>query len=156
MLRLKTMVLSVAIGIAAPTPSAAQSANPLGEKLGQCLALKSTGADRLAVARWLLGVIASAPQAADVTTLQPGKKDASDRAMAAVFTHLIVTDCAAEAKAVFAIPGGGEAGFQVAGEALGRVAMTELMSSPETQKAIASYTHYLKQEDFKPLLPAAK
>lgn len=154
--RLNTMILLAAIAVAAPAPGAAQTGEPLGERLGRCLALKSTGADRLAVARWLLGVLASAPQAADVTTLQPGKKDASDRAMAAVFTHLIVTDCAAEAKAVFAIPGGGQAGFQVAGEALGRVAMNELMTSPETQKAIASYTRYLKQEDFKPLLPPSK
>lgn len=152
-----TAALLLAIAaIPAVAPSDAQSANPVGDRLGQCLALKSTGSDRLAVARWLLGVLASAPQAADVTTLQPGKKELGDKAMATVFTRLVVKDCATEAKAVFAIPGGGQEGFRVAGEALGRVAMSELMSNPEARTAIGSYTRYLNEQDFRPLMPPAK
>lgn len=119
--------------------------------LGECMVLKSTGADRLVVARWLLTSIASTPQAAGVATLTPGKKDEFDKGMAVVFTRLLSVDCADQARPLFKARD--DAGFRVAGEALGRVAMEELLNNPQATAAMTAYTKYLKQEDFRNVLP---
>ena len=134
---------------AAPAASAAAS-----QALAQCLVLKSTGADRLAVARWLLSSIASAPKAADVVTLRPGQRDAADKGMADVFTHLLTVDCAVESKVLF--KDRSKEGFRVAGEALGRVAMEELFNDPKAQEALASYTRYLNESAFAAVLSPPK
>lgn len=120
--------------------------------LGQCMVLKSTGADRLTVARWFLSAIASAPQVAGVATLLPGRKVELDKGMAALFTRLMAVDCAREARPLFAAQNAGES-FRVAGEALGRVAISELLSNPEANAALGAYAQYLKKEDFKNVLP---
>ncbi|MDO7833985.1 hypothetical protein Q4610_02910 [Sphingobium sp. HBC34] len=121
------------------------------QALGECMVLKSTGADRLVVARWFLTSLASAPQATGVATLTPGKKDEFDKGMAAIFTRLMAVDCADQARPLFRAKD--EAGFRVAGEALGRVAMEELLNNPQARAALSAYTQYLRQEDFKAVLP---
>ncbi|QGP79009.1 hypothetical protein [Sphingobium sp. CAP-1] len=139
-------MLLVAGSAAAQTDAEAQA-----QALGECMVLKSTGADRLVVARWFLTAIASAPQAQGVATLTPGKKDEFDKGMAAIFTRLMAVDCADQARPLFRSKD--EAGFRVAGEALGRVAMSELLSNPQASAALEAYTKYLRQEDFKAVLP---
>lgn len=121
------------------------------QALGECMVLKSTGADRLVVARWFLTALASAPQAAGVATLAPGKKEEFDKGMATIFTRLMAVDCANEARPLFKAKD--EAGFRVAGEALGRVAMEELLNNPQASAALSAYAKYLKQEEFKNVLP---
>lgn len=140
-----------ALGIGAPAAAQGGSAE-IGERLGACLIAKSTGADRIAVARWMVAALASAPQAQDVATPRAGAKAAADRAMAALFTRLMVTECAAESKALFA-SGGMQAGFRVAGGALGRVAMEELLRDPKAAQALADYAELLREQDFAPVLP---
>lgn len=122
------------------------------QALGECMVLRSTGADRLTVARWFVAAIASAPQTAGVATLTPGRKVELDKGMAALFTRLMAVDCAKEARPLFAAQNAGES-FRVAGEALGRVAISELLSNPQANAALGAYTQYLKKEDFKNVLP---
>ena len=144
-----TAVLAGTLLAAAPASATAEPESAPGEVLGRCMVLKSTGADRLLVARWFVAATASAPQAADVATVRSGRKDELDRAMAALFTRLLATDCADEARPLFAAGAGSEAGFRVAGEALGRVAIGELLGNQAARTALSAYTKYLRPEDFR-------
>lgn len=147
-----------AIGSAAVAPhgvwaqEASAGNNAAAQALGECMVLKSTGADRLVVARWFVSSIASAPQTAGVATVAPGQKAELDKGMAALFTRLMAVDCADQSRPVFAAKDTGE-GFRVAGEALGRVAIMELLGNPQANAALGAYTQYLKKEDFKDVLP---
>jgi hypothetical protein len=152
---LMTVAAATALGVATPLaaqPAASDAgADAAAQALGQCLVLKSTGADRLTVARWLLSAIASAPKVADMVSIGPDQHDAADKSMAQVFTRLLTTDCAAETRVLF--KDRTEAGFRVAGEALGRVAMEELFNDPKAKAALGSYTRYLDRTAFTAVLP---
>ena len=140
---------SLALLMIVSGPVAAQGnadTNQLAEKLGQCLVDNSTGADRIAVAGWMLAAIASAPQLKDVAVVTPAKKEQLDRGMAAVFTRLMTKDCPAQAQALIATQD--QSGFEVAGGALGKIAMQELLGNPASQRAIGEYTRYLNRADF--------
>ena len=130
-------------------PVAAQTtpeSRAAADRLGLCMVSKTTGADRIAVAGWMLAAMASAPELHDVASVTPERKEKADRAMAAVFTRLITRDCAAESKALFAL--GDTSAFKQAGRPLGEVAMQELMSNPKTMEALAAYVRYLNPLDF--------
>lgn len=150
------VVGATALCLAAPATAQAGAASTepdsaAAKALAQCLVLKSTGADRLTVARWLLASIASAPKVADVVTIRPDQRDTADKAMAQVFTRLLATDCAAETRVLF--KDRTQEGFRVAGEALGRVAMEELFNDPKANAALGSYTRFLDPAAFKEVLP---
>ena len=83
----------IALAIAGSSPSSQTPAADAPRTLGQCMAMKTTGEDRILVARWMLVAMASAPQMADFLTVAPGKKDGLDRGMATLFTRLLVRDC---------------------------------------------------------------
>lgn len=151
---MKFRIAAAALATFAATPGGAQpQAAPAGaaEALGQCLVMRSTGADRIAVARWLMGAIASTPGASGVVTVNTAEKAVADKAMAALFTRLITVDCAAESRVLF--KANATDGFRVAGEALGRVAMEELFSSRAAKAGLEAYTRYLDRNAFKGVLP---
>lgn len=130
---------------APPLPNEAQ----LAEALGQCFVMQTNGHDRLAVARWMLGSLASAPQMAEVTRVDSAKKVELDQGMAKLFTRLMTQDCAALSRPLFKAKS--EAGFTTAGEVLGKIAMQELLGNPEASAALGSYANYLDDSDFKKL-----
>jgi hypothetical protein len=152
---MKTM-LSAAVALTISGQALAQApAQPSptvdAQALGECLVTKSTGADRILVARWLLAALASAPQAAEVATVRPGQKMVFDKGMAALFTRMLTVDCAPESRKVFGAKT--SEGFRVAGEALGRVAIQELLTNPQATAAIEEYVKYLNKDDFKAVVP---
>lgn len=149
-----TLVLATAAMLATPAPAQEAPRSPEATALGTCLTAKSTGEDRIAVARWLLGALASLPQVSDVAAVKPEVKATLDKGMARVFTRLLAVDCAAQTRALFAT--GSTDGFRIAGESLGAVAMGELLGNPGARDALGSYTKYLNKDDFKAVLPVGK
>lgn len=137
--------LSSASYAAPPLPNEAQ----LAEALGQCFVMQTNGHDRLAVASWMLGSLASAPQMAEVAKVDSAKKVELDQAMAKLFTRLMTQDCAAQSRPLFKAKS--EAGFRAAGEALGKIAVQELLGNPAASAALGSYANYLNDSDFKKL-----
>ncbi|MCT2400850.1 hypothetical protein [Novosphingobium mangrovi (ex Huang et al. 2023)] len=134
--------------VKALTPEAEQQ---LAAELGQCFALKSTGEDRLTLARWFVAALGSAPQTADVAKVDPAQKDKLDRQVAVIFTRLMTVDCAEQSRPLFQARS--SAGFRAAGGTLGRLAMQELMGDPKTASAmLGGYTSYLREEDFADLV----
>ena len=114
--------------------------------LGQCMVDKTTGADRIAVARWMLSSLASAPQMAGFVTIDAARKIEADKGIARVFTRLMVVDCPDLARPMFKAQN--RAGFETAGGALGRIAMKELLANPDAIKALTNYVTYLNESDF--------
>ncbi|KQN25163.1 hypothetical protein ASE86_02585 [Sphingomonas sp. Leaf33] len=140
---------AIALGLAATTPvqTPPPAAASPAQALGQCMAMKTTGEDRILVARWMLVAMASGPQMTGVVTVQPGQKEKYDRGMATLFTRLLVTDCPDLSRAVFKLRD--NAAFRVAGESLGQVAMQELLTNPQASAALGAYVKYLDLEAFK-------
>ncbi|MFM5924613.1 MAG: hypothetical protein ACKOPG_10570 [Novosphingobium sp.] len=122
------------------------STDALADALGKCMVAKSTGEDRLVVVRWTLTSIASSPQAADVVSVRPGKKDESDRKIAALFTRLMTVDCRAETTALMATRD--SSAFGRASGPLGRVAIQELLTDPTAAAAMGAFVRYLNPSDF--------
>lgn len=150
MLRLLVGALALS---ASAIPAQAQTGDGLklevkaaADHLGQCMVLKSSGEDRIVIARWMVLALASAPQLNDVMVVDQTKKVAADRAMAGLFTRLITSDCKPEAKALFATKDANA--FELAGGPLGRIAMRELLSNEKAMGALAAYADYLKDSDF--------
>ena len=137
------LALSCSPAAAAPAqdPDQAQA-----QALGQCFVAKSTGQDRIVVMRWMVAALASAPQLAEVVKVDATRKTEADKGMAALFTRLITVDCAAEAKPLFKNQSG--AAFETAGEALGRIAMKELITDPNASSAMGTFAGYRKDRDF--------
>lgn len=145
-----TILMMVAALAAAASPQASVPDDAkLAEQatvLGQCFVDKTTGADRIAVARWMLGAMSSAPQMADLIKVDSAGQIEADKKMAVLFTRLMVVDCAKEARPLFKARS--RAGFEAAGGALGKIGMKELLSNPAASKGLESYTHYLNESDF--------
>ncbi len=132
----------------ANTAMAADDAAPAAtpEALSKCLTMKSTGQDRLTFAGWMVAALASAPQMKGVATLAPGKKDELDRDVARVFTRLIAVDCAEFSRPL--MKDRNNSAFRTGGEALGRMAMQELLSNPDAAKAMEAFAKYIDPMEF--------
>ena len=133
----------------ATVPAAAQGVaypNEASRQLGECIALSTSGKDRVLTARWFAASLGSAPQVADAVTVDPAAKVEADREMAALFTRLFTQDCAKEAAPL--MNSGDMAGIQAAGGRLGQIAMQELMSDPQVLQAMMSYIVYIDQSAF--------
>ena len=158
-------LLSVAVmaGLAVPASAATPSPNvpslapvtaltpgqeqAYAAELSNCFALKSTGGDRLDIARWFVAALASAPQIVGVATVDKARKDALDKQMAGLFTRLMTQDCAEQVRPLFKARSA--AGIRAAGETMGRLAMQELLSDPAAASAtLGGYTAYLREDDF--------
>ena len=141
---LATTVSTAAFAVdVAPAPT---EVNAPAEALARCFVRKSTGEDRIAVAKWMLSALASGPQMEGTFKVDPVRKAEFDQHMAAVFTRLMTVDCANEARPVFKT--NSSAGFEAAGGALGGIAVQELLTNPAAKRALEEYTKYLKESDF--------
>jgi hypothetical protein len=114
--------------------------------LNECIRLKSTGQDRLLLARWIIAALGSGPQVKDLTVVDSAKKAGLDQAVARTFTRLLAVDCAAEAKPLFMARD--SAAISAAGETLGQLAVQELMANKDAAAAVGAFAQYIREEDF--------
>lgn len=123
----------------------------LVSELTQCFRMKTTGEDRVNLARWFMGGMASLPQMHDFVTVNAEVKDGLDRKGAAIFTRLFTVDCLAQSSAL-AKADSTQSGFRAAGEALGKMAVEEAFNDPRANEAMSSYLKYLDEAEFKKIL----
>lgn len=114
--------------------------------LGQCFVLKTTGADRLLVARWLAGAMGMGDATRDLVTVDETAKLATDKAMAALFTRLFTKDCAEQAAPL--VKAQNQSGMEAAGGMLGEMAMRELMSDPKVSASTFAYLQFIDPAKF--------
>ena len=137
-----TCLLLASAGTATAQPILVQPSNQLGD----CFVLKTTGQDRMSVARWVVAAFGSAPQVADLANVSPAMKEELDRQMAQIFTRLLSKDCAEVAKPL--MQQRDSRALQLAGGALGQIAVQELMGNPQAAAALSEFTKYLDPADF--------
>jgi hypothetical protein len=138
--------LSAQTAWAAPAPQAT-AAQP---SLAQCIALRTTGADRILTARWLFAVMAKSPLIADLAAVTTERTIELDKAFAKLVVRLVNQDCIEQVRPLTA--GNMQNAFEQVGRALGETAMDELLGTKEVDKGVSAYAGYLKEDDFKPLI----
>ncbi len=114
--------------------------NAGSKALGECVVLSTTGRDRLVMIRWIAASIGSAESMKSTVTVQPGAKEAADRGMAAIFTRLFTVDCRQEAAPL--LKQNDTQGVEAAFGQLGRMAMAELVSDPQVERALGDFARY--------------
>jgi hypothetical protein len=133
--------LLIAFFLYAPALAVADSA----AALSACVTDNTSGKQRKDLARWVFLAMAAHPELKPYTTPDiDAAREATDKLLAELFVDLITQKCAAEAGATFEERG--TAGLQVAFEQLGRVAMLELMSNPDTTAAMSGFEKHLDRE----------
>jgi hypothetical protein len=118
--------------------------------LAQCIALNTTGADRLLTARWLFAMLGKSSQIADLSTADAGRENELNKGFAKLFTRIVTKDCTAEVRPLAAADL--TDAFGKVGEALGETAMNELMNDNVVEKALGEYAEFISDDDFKPFI----
>lgn len=97
------------------------------------------------LARWIAYAIIAHPSVRDSVAIPRQALADGNRRIAQVFTQLVTQSCRNESRD--AIVAGGD-GFGLAFEALGRVAMVELVNNPDVNTRIEAFIEYLNDNDF--------
>lgn len=119
--------------------------------LSQCVSLRTSGADRILTARWLLVAMSKSPQVADLSTVKTEQAKAINQDFAKLMTRLVTKDCVDEVRAV-AVDQNFDDALGAVGQALGETAMTELSNGKEVDQGLKDYAEFLSDDDFKPLI----
>ncbi len=129
-MRFKSMAAIVALVF-----SCSAHAGQYGDELAKCLVQSTSKEDRAMLVRWMFAAVAANPAVAPIANVSPDVMDKANASAGALITRLLTDSCKDKAKQAFANEGG--AAVQVSFQALGRVAATDMFSSPEVKKAIS-------------------
>jgi hypothetical protein len=125
----------------------ALAVTPETEAFGQCLIGKTTGDDRLLLARWMTFAFTAHPIVQDAVTVDTTKLADTDQRMADLVLALLAERCNAEARAAVAAEGNAGAALQKAFEMLGMVASQEVMLDPKVMTTINAFATYLNEAE---------
>ena len=110
--------------------------------LSSCVADNTSGKQRKELARWVFLAMAAHPDLRQFTSSDiDAARESTDKSTATLFELLITEQCATEANAAYKEHG--TPGLQVAFEALGRLAMMELMSNESASSAMNAFEKYV-------------
>lgn len=110
--------------------------------LSSCVTDSTSGKQRKELARWIFLGMSAHPDLKPYTSSEADSaREMADKSTASLFELLITDQCATEANAAFNEHG--TAGLEVAFEALGRLAMLELMSNEEAKAALGAFERYI-------------
>ncbi|MCU0828640.1 MAG: hypothetical protein MUE52_14845 [Tabrizicola sp.] len=124
---------------------AAYAASPESAALGECLIGKTTGEDRLLLARWMTFAFAAHPDVQDAVTLDRSALPDTDQRVADLVMALLADRCNAEAKAAVAAEGNAAIAFEAAFQMLGTIAAEEAMRDPGVATAINGFVSHVDE-----------
>ena len=136
----------VLVALLAVASLAAQAQSPV-DPLSRCLADNTSGRERKELARWVFFAIAAHPEIKQyaVATVSQAT-DEANRALAKTVTRLLTESCLKQTQD--AMKQGGTRAIQIAFQALGQLAMQEIMSSADVMAAMSSFEKHLDQSKF--------
>lgn len=117
-------------------------AHAQSDALATCLADSTTGKDRKDLARWVFVAMSAHPGMRDLAANSPETGEQINKAMGVLVTRLLTESCPREVQAV-AKGSEGAQGLRSAFEALGRLAMAELMSNAEVSASVSKFEGYV-------------
>jgi len=126
------------------------NAQDIGQRLANCLIAQTTGSDRVALARWIGFSIAAHSSIARSVAIPEDTLEQSDKQIANLMTDLLTQRCVDETRAVFAV--GGDAAMESAFDALGRVAMSEVMLDENVNSSLTRFLNYLNESEFEGIM----
>ena len=122
-------------------------AQTAADRLGNCLVLNSTGAERLDIVKWFTFALATSPAVKDTLLIPESDVEKSDRRMAAMATDLFIRKCKTET--IEAMSGSNDAEtMRIAGQYMGRMAFQDISSRPEFTARLTGFIRYLNKSDF--------
>ena len=124
---------------------AATAATPETEAFGKCLIGKTTGDDRLMLARWITFAFASHPVVQDAVTVDASKLAETDQQMADLVMALLTERCNAEARTAVAAEGSPAVAMEKAFEMLGMVASQEIMLDPKVATQVNAFAGHIDE-----------
>jgi hypothetical protein len=104
----------------------------------------TTKDDRIALVRWMFAAASAHPAVASLTNGVPQQLDDANKTLGALVTRLLTDSCKDKAKKALSYEG--PAAFRASFEVLGRIAGTELFSSPEVTHAMTGLEKYLDKK----------
>ena len=132
------------LALALSAPTLAQAQDP-ADVLKQCLADNTSGKDRKDLAKWVFFAMAAHPEIKQYADAKAtAATDESSKTMAAITSRLLTDSCANQVRAVMKT-GQGPQALHVAFEALGQLAMKELMADKTVQDTMGAFVRYLDQ-----------
>lgn len=140
---------SLLLSLAILAPQAAM-ASPTSDALGECLKDNTSGKERKDLARWVFISMSAHPDIRSLASVSNAAHAESDKQMGTLLTRLLSESCAKQTRA--AIEAEGQQGMFASFKTLGEVAMFELMSNPEVNKAISSYVQYVDTKKLEQVL----
>jgi len=131
---LKIIVLFISMLIS--TSALSQSS---ADALSTCLADNLNGKERKSLAKWVFFGMGAHPEIKPYLNITQRDVRMSDKYMGTLITRLLTIDCSGQLKTAYASdPKSLEKSF----EAIGRVAMQELMANDDVDKAIGAYIYF--------------
>ena len=140
------LALSLCVSILIPTQLLA---NPPTQALGTCLVDTLNGKERKTLAKWIFFGMGSHPEIKQFSKATPADIQQTDQYVGKLITRLLTIDCPNELKAAHHSD---PLAVSKAFELVGKVAMQELVSNPETIKAISNYAIYADVEKISAIL----
>lgn len=140
----KLFLALVAVIVASFIDGSPAAAGPSTDALAACLADNTTGKDRKDMARWVFVGMSAHPEIRGLSNVTTREKDDLDKLMAALMTRLMTENCPAQARV--AMQNEGTAAFQAAFGVIGKLAMQELMTSPDVNSSFSRYAKYIDQK----------
>lgn len=128
----------------------AAHAGPYADDMAKCFVKSSTGPDKVAVGKWLVGGLTVHPEIRFMATLSEAQREEIDRATGALFQRLLFESCHAETQQ--AIKYEGPAVLQYAFQVLGQASMGELTTDASVKRATTGFTKYMDEQKVKNLI----
>jgi hypothetical protein len=136
-------------GVPPPPGPDVQTLPPAPDALAQCVAMHTAPADRLTTARWMFAAMSKAPQLSDLGSVPDPIKAELDKGFGRLLVRMVTIDCVDLVRPLAAE--NSSTAFKSVGDALGGLAMQELLGDKDVQKSLTAYTDFLSNEDFKAL-----
>ena len=109
--------------------------------LGDCMAQKTTGADREHLAKWVFTIMALHPALENLSSISDDERQATDLLTAMLVTRLITENCPREA--VTTSRRGGKRAVMKAFNTMGQIAMQELLRNERVASGGEKFAKYI-------------
>ena len=119
------------------------------EQLGTCLVDALNGKERKSLAKWIFFSMGAHPEIKSYMNSTVNVIQESDEYVGKLVTKILTEDCPEELSAAH---NSDPRAIQKAFELVGQVAMQELMSNPDTMKALTNYAQYADQDKINAIL----
>ena len=116
-------------------------AGPSTDQMADCLVKRTTGQDRIDLARWAVLALSKHPDVSAFVVVDESIDEEIQRSMSELFERLVFSDCSEETKN--ALKDDGSVSFKNAFTVLGQIAAAELMRRPEVTKSINGFLNYV-------------